>query len=65
MEGADPRTDGELLVATATDPEAFATFYRRHVRGLLASIVLTDEGIERVSRGLWTMRSQMEVSGDA
>ena len=36
MEGADPRTDGELLVATATDPEAFGTFYRRHVRGLLA-----------------------------
>ena len=36
MEGADPRTDGELLVATAYDPEAFATFYRRHVRGVLA-----------------------------
>jgi DNA-directed RNA polymerase specialized sigma24 family protein len=36
MEGADPRTDGELLVATACDPEAFATFYRRHVRGVLA-----------------------------
>lgn len=36
MEGADPRTDGELLVATASDPEAFGTFYRRHVRGLLA-----------------------------
>jgi len=26
MEGADPRTDGELLVATPHDPEAFATF---------------------------------------
>jgi RNA polymerase sigma factor (sigma-70 family) len=37
MEGApDPRTDGELLVATATDPEAFAVFYRRHVRGVLS-----------------------------
>jgi RNA polymerase sigma factor (sigma-70 family) len=36
MEGADPRTDGELLVATAEDPEAFGTFYRRHVRGVLA-----------------------------
>jgi RNA polymerase sigma-70 factor (ECF subfamily) len=36
MEGADPRTDGELLVATATDPQAFGTFYRRHVRGVLA-----------------------------
>jgi RNA polymerase sigma factor (sigma-70 family) len=36
MAGSDPRTDGELLVATATDPEAFAIFYRRHVRGVLA-----------------------------
>ena len=36
MEGADPRTDGELLVATATDPDAFGTFFRRHVRGVLA-----------------------------
>lgn len=30
------RTDGELLVATLTEPEAFAVFYRRHVRGVLA-----------------------------
>src|ERR1700761_1740628 len=37
MEGsADPRTDGELLAATVTDPEAFAVFYRRHVRGVLS-----------------------------
>ncbi len=37
MEGTpDPRTDGELLVATATDAEAFAVFYRRHVRGVLS-----------------------------
>jgi RNA polymerase sigma factor (sigma-70 family) len=36
MEGADPRTDGELLVGTATDPEAFGTFFRRHVRGVLS-----------------------------
>ena len=36
MEGRDARTDGELLVATAGDPEAFAVFYRRHVRGVLA-----------------------------
>jgi len=35
MEGADLRTDGELLVATATDPDAFGTFFRRHVRGVL------------------------------
>src|ERR1700743_1268850 len=37
MEGSpDPRTDGELLVATAAEPEAFAVFYRRHVRGVLS-----------------------------
>jgi RNA polymerase sigma-70 factor (ECF subfamily) len=36
MEESDPRTDGELLVATVSDPEAFAVFYRRHVRGVLA-----------------------------
>ncbi len=37
MEGLpDPRTDGELLVATTADPDAFAVFYRRHVRGVLA-----------------------------
>jgi DNA-directed RNA polymerase specialized sigma24 family protein len=36
MDG-DPRSDGELLVAASSeDPDAFATFYRRHVRGLLA-----------------------------
>jgi RNA polymerase sigma factor (sigma-70 family) len=37
VQGApDPRTDGELLIATVTDPEAFAVFYRRHVRGVLS-----------------------------
>src|SRR5690348_5476984 len=37
MEGSpDPHTDGELLAATVTDPEAFAVFYRRHVRGVLS-----------------------------
>lgn len=37
MEGSpDPRTDGELLAATVTDPEAFAVFYRRHTRGVLS-----------------------------
>ncbi len=35
MSASDPRTDGELLVATAADPDAFAVFYRRHVRGVL------------------------------
>src|ERR1700760_34355 len=37
MEGSpDSRTDGELLAATVTDPEAFAVFYRRHIRGVLS-----------------------------
>jgi len=35
VNASDSRTDGELLVATAGDPEAFAVFYRRHVRGVL------------------------------
>lgn len=36
MEGSpDRRTDGELLAATVADPEAFARFYRRHIRGVL------------------------------
>jgi hypothetical protein len=28
--------DDDLLVAAVYDPEAFAQFYRRHVRGVLA-----------------------------
>jgi hypothetical protein len=36
MRDLDLRTDGELLVATALDPEAFAVFYRRHSRGMQA-----------------------------
>src|ERR1700740_210662 len=32
----DRRTDGELLVATASDPQAFAIFYRRHLHRVLA-----------------------------
>jgi RNA polymerase sigma-70 factor (ECF subfamily) len=35
MEALDLRTDGELLVATAREPEAFGTFHRRHFRGVL------------------------------
>jgi RNA polymerase sigma factor (sigma-70 family) len=31
----DSRTDEELLAAVAAEPEAFAIFYRRHVRPLL------------------------------
>jgi len=36
MSDIDLRTDGELLVATSGDPEAFGVFYSRHVRGMLA-----------------------------
>lgn len=32
----DPRTDSELLVAARSQPEAFAVFYRRHARPVLA-----------------------------
>jgi RNA polymerase sigma-70 factor (ECF subfamily) len=35
MDATDPRSDGELLVAARSDPEAFAVFYRRHARALL------------------------------
>ncbi len=52
MEGADPRTDGELLVATATDPGAFGTFYPRHVRGLLAFFRRRGSSDDRVRRAL-------------
>jgi RNA polymerase sigma factor (sigma-70 family) len=34
--GIDGRSDGELLSASVGDPQAFAVFYRRHVRGVLA-----------------------------
>jgi RNA polymerase sigma factor (sigma-70 family) len=33
------RSDAELLVATASDPESFGTFYRRHVTAVLAYLV--------------------------
>jgi DNA-directed RNA polymerase specialized sigma24 family protein len=36
MRGRDRRSDGELLVATPDDPEAFAIFHSRHVRGVTA-----------------------------
>jgi RNA polymerase sigma factor (sigma-70 family) len=36
MDAADPRSDAELLATTGFEPEAFAVFYRRHVRALLA-----------------------------
>ena len=36
VRGDDPRSDEELLAATAADPEAFGVFYRRHLRSVLA-----------------------------
>jgi RNA polymerase sigma factor (sigma-70 family) len=35
----DPRSDEELLAATAADAEAFAVFYRRHLRSVLAYLI--------------------------
>jgi RNA polymerase sigma factor (sigma-70 family) len=35
----DLRSDEELLAATAADAEAFAVFYRRHLRSVLAYLV--------------------------
>ncbi|MDA0170338.1 hypothetical protein OJ998_14665 [Solirubrobacter taibaiensis] len=52
----DDRSDEALLAATATDPEAFAVFYRRHLRAVLAFLVhlfamprreMTDPDLER------------------
>lgn len=39
MDDRDPRTDAQLLAATADDPEAFGLFYRRHVRWVLGACV--------------------------
>jgi hypothetical protein len=33
------RSDAELLVATAGEPEAFGAFYRRHVTAVLAYLI--------------------------
>jgi RNA polymerase sigma-70 factor (ECF subfamily) len=35
----DPRSDEALLAHTASDPEAFAVFYRRHLRAVLAYLL--------------------------
>jgi DNA-directed RNA polymerase specialized sigma24 family protein len=35
----DRRSDEDLLAATAADAEAFAVFYRRHLRSVLAYLV--------------------------
>jgi hypothetical protein len=37
MIDSDLRSDAELLAATPADPEAFATFYLRHVHAVLSS----------------------------
>lgn len=39
MSGFDARSDEELLQATGREPAAFATFYRRHARLVLACAV--------------------------
>lgn len=38
MSSGESRTDAELLAATPSDPEAFAAFYRRHVRAVLSMV---------------------------
>ncbi len=38
MTGFDRRSDAELLAATPRDPDAFALFYRRHVRDVMAFV---------------------------
>ncbi len=38
MTRTDARSDGELLSLTPSDPDAFAVFYRRHARGVLAFV---------------------------
>ncbi len=38
MADADSRSDAELLAATPEDPDAFAAFYRRHVRTVYALV---------------------------
>jgi RNA polymerase sigma-70 factor (ECF subfamily) len=38
MNRHEAQTDEDLLAATPSDPEAFAVFYRRHVRAVLAFV---------------------------
>jgi RNA polymerase sigma-70 factor, ECF subfamily len=38
MSAGGSRSDAELLAATPADPDAFAAFYRRHVRGVVAFV---------------------------
>ncbi|HEU4977029.1 MAG TPA: RNA polymerase sigma factor [Baekduia sp.] len=44
--GPDRRSDAALLSATPADPEAFAVFYRRHVRAVLAYLLSRTRGPE-------------------
>lgn len=46
---ADPRSDEALLAACATEPEAFALFYRRHARPLAAFFVRRTRDPERAA----------------
>lgn len=46
MDDRDPRTDAQLLAATARDPEAFGVFYRRHARWVLAVCARRVAGAE-------------------
>jgi hypothetical protein len=69
----EPEIDEDaLLVAAVEDPEAFAQFYRRHVRGVLAYFrrrtpdaetaaerVSQPTARQRVSRGLAALRAHL------
>jgi RNA polymerase sigma factor (sigma-70 family) len=46
MIDGDSRSDAELLAATPRDPDAFAVFYRRHVRMVLALVARRAEPAE-------------------
>jgi DNA-directed RNA polymerase specialized sigma24 family protein len=71
------RDDDALLVAAADDPEAFAQFYRAHVRGVVAyfrrrvgsaelAADLTAETFAaalagRVSQSFWTRTAPVDI----
>ncbi|MBE2318181.1 hypothetical protein DVA67_019525 [Solirubrobacter sp. CPCC 204708] len=59
----DARTDEALLAATATDPQAFAVFYRRHLRAVLAFLVHPPTSA-RWSRRPSATRSSPSTDGD-
>jgi RNA polymerase sigma-70 factor (ECF subfamily) len=43
---SDPRSDEALLAATRHEPEAFAVFYRRHVRALIGYFLRRTRDVE-------------------